>query len=93
MVSKDCLDLGSFLLVLYLYSPTIVDLQSISRFIRVFHLPDMREISYFNINVEAQHLYQHMPEQKVENELATILWDLPVTTDKHILCNKPDLMV
>ena len=46
-----------------------------------------------NIAVEAQYWYQHKPERVVENELATILWDSPVITDRHIPCNKPDLIV
>ena len=47
---------------------------------------------YYNIKVEAQHWHQHKPEWVVENELATILWDSPVITDRHIPCNKPDLI-
>ena len=48
---------------------------------------------HYNIAVEAQYWYQHKPERVVENELATILWDSPVITDRHIPCNKPDLIV
>ena len=47
---------------------------------------------HYNIAVEAQHWYQHEPEWVVENELATILWNSPVITDRYILCNKPDLI-
>ena len=48
---------------------------------------------HYNIKVEAQYWYQHKPEQVVENELATILLDSSVITDRHISCNKPDLIV
>ena len=48
---------------------------------------------HYNITVEAQYWYQHKPEWVVENELATILWDSPVITDRYIPYNKPDLIV
>ena len=28
-----------------------------------------------------------------ENEKATILWDSPIITDRHIPCNKPDVVI
>ena len=29
----------------------------------------------------------------MENEKATILWDSPIITDSHVLCNKPDIFI
>ena len=29
----------------------------------------------------------------MENEKATILWDFPVITDRHVPCNKPDIVI
>ena len=29
----------------------------------------------------------------MENEKATILWDSPIITDRHIPCNKPDIVI
>ena len=29
----------------------------------------------------------------MENEKATILWDSPIITDRHVPCNKPDIQV
>ena len=29
----------------------------------------------------------------MENEKVTILWDSPVITDRHVLCNKPDIVI
>ena len=29
----------------------------------------------------------------MENEKATILWDSPVITDRHVLCSKPDIII
>ena len=29
----------------------------------------------------------------MENEKATILWDLPIITDRHVPCNKPDIVI
>ena len=28
----------------------------------------------------------------MENEKATILWDSPIITDRHVPCNKPDIV-
>ena len=43
--------------------------------------------------MDAQHWYQHKPDQVMENEKATILWDHQVKTDRHIPCNKPDIII
>ena len=45
---------------------------------------------HYAVKVDAQHWYQHNPEQVMENEKVTILWDHQVKTDRHIPCNKPD---
>ena len=29
----------------------------------------------------------------MENEKATILWDCPIITDRHVPCNKPDIVI
>ena len=29
----------------------------------------------------------------IENEKATILWDSPIITDRHVPCNKPDIAI
>ena len=29
----------------------------------------------------------------MENEKATILWDSPIITDRHVCCNKPDIVI
>ena len=29
----------------------------------------------------------------IENEKATILWDSPIITDRHVSCNKPDTVI
>ena len=47
---------------------------------------------HFAIKVDVQHWYQHNPEQVMENE-TTILWDHQVKTDRHIPCNKPDIII
>ena len=45
------------------------------------------------IKVDAQRWYQHNPERVMENEKTTILWDHQVKTDRHIPCNKPDIII
>ena len=37
--------------------------------------------------------YHHKPNTAAENESATILWDMPVHTDKEIKANRPDIIV
>ena len=29
----------------------------------------------------------------MENEKPTILWDFPIMTDRHVPCNKPDIVI
>ena len=29
----------------------------------------------------------------MENEKAIILWDSPIITDRHVPCNKPDIVI
>ena len=48
---------------------------------------------HYGIDVEAKYWYQHKPERVVENDMVTILWDSPVQTDRHIPCNKPDIVI
>ena len=35
----------------------------------------------------------HKPEQVVRVNGTNILWDMPVTTDKKVKCNRPDIIV
>ena len=48
---------------------------------------------HYGTNVQSECWYQHKPEHVVENEKATILWDSPVITDRHVPCNKPDIVI
>ena len=47
----------------------------------------------YGINVEVECWYQHKPEWVMENEKATILCDSPIITDRHVPCNKPDIVI
>ena len=37
--------------------------------------------------------YEHKPEKVTKNEAATVLWDMPVNTDKKIKANRPDIII
>ena len=48
---------------------------------------------HYGIKVEAECWYQCKPEQVMDNEKATILWDSPIITNRHVPCNKPDIVI
>ena len=48
---------------------------------------------HYGIKVEAECWCQHKPEQVMVNEKATILWDSPIITDRHVPCNKPHRVI
>ena len=37
--------------------------------------------------------YEHEPKTVTENNEATILWDMPIQTDREIKANRPDIVV
>lgn len=37
--------------------------------------------------------YEHQPEQVIDRETVTIIWDMPVHTDREIKANRPDIIV
>ena len=45
---------------------------------------------HYNIKVQDKH-YEHKPATVTENQTATILWDIPIQTDKEIKSNRPDM--
>ena len=47
----------------------------------------------YGIKVEAKHWYQHKPERITENDKTTILWDSQNITNRHVSCNKADIVI
>ena len=47
---------------------------------------------HYDIKVQDKH-YEHEPATVTENQTATILWDMPIQTDKEIKANRPDIVV
>ena len=47
---------------------------------------------HYNIKVTDKY-YEHEPKTVTENNEATILWDMPIQTDREIKANRPDLVV
>ena len=45
-----------------------------------------------NINVEDK-WYEHEPQTVTERDNITILWDMPIQTDREIKANRPDIVV
>ena len=46
-----------------------------------------------SIDTQGKHWYQHKPDRVIDNEAVTILRDSPIQTDRHIPCNKPDIVI
>ena len=49
-------------------------------------------LNYDNINTTTK-WYDHKPERVIENEIATILWDMQVHNDRTMNANKPDIII
>ena len=47
---------------------------------------------HYNIKVQDK-LYEYEPATVTENQTATILWDMPIQTDKEIKANRPEIVV
>ena len=47
---------------------------------------------HYNIKVQDKH-YEHEPVNVTENQTVTILWDMPIQTDKEIKANRPGIVV
>ena len=41
----------------------------------------------------ADQWYKHVPEPVVENEKMTLLWDFPISTDRTVKANRPDIII
>ena len=47
---------------------------------------------YYDIDVTERY-YKHEPTTVTENDQVTILWDMPIQTDREITANRPDIVV
>lgn len=45
-----------------------------------------------DFNVAAK-WYEHVPQQVMDNDNVTILWDMPIHTDREIAANRPDIII
>ena len=43
--------------------------------------------------MDAQYWCDHKPDRVIESDKVTILWDSQIITDRHIPCNKPDIVI
>ena len=48
---------------------------------------------YYGIPTSTDNWYDHTPQPVVESGDITILWDVPIITDREIKCNRPDIVV
>ncbi|XP_071795627.1 uncharacterized protein [Asterias amurensis] len=47
---------------------------------------------HYNIETTGE-WYKHQPTTVTENDVVTILWDMPIHTDKEIKANRPDIII
>ena len=47
---------------------------------------------HYDIDVSLK-WYEHNPQTVVESQRVTILWDIPIHTDREIAANRPDIVV
>ena len=58
------------------------------------HRHDKHWKACHNYNIKtSEKCYDHEPETVTENEDATILWDMPIHTDRKITANRPDIVI
>ena len=46
----------------------------------------------FGIDVK-ERWYEHEPKTLTENDSVTILWDMPIHTDRNVAANRPDIVL
>ena len=56
------------------------------------YVPTLEHIEELNINVEDK-WYEHEPQTVTERANITILWDMPIQTDREIKANRPDVVI
>ena len=49
-------------------------------------------LKHYKISV-VENWYDHKPKTVTNNENVTILWDMPISTDREIKANKPDIVI
>jgi len=49
-------------------------------------------LKHYNINVNEKY-YDHEPKTVTNTEGVTILWDMPIQTDREIMANRPDIII
>ena len=47
---------------------------------------------YYQIQVTSK-WYEHKPSKVAEGKDVTVLWDMPINTDKEIKANRPDIVI
>ena len=72
--------------------PILAPTEYLHRHNRVAAYVHQNILKAYNIQSESN-WYDHQPKTVTENEEVTILWDMPITTDKQINANRPDIVV
>ena len=67
--------------------------QYLSRHNQVASQLHLEICKHYGIKMEAKLWYQHKPERITENNKPTILCHSQIITDRHVPCNKPDIVI
>ena len=72
--------------------PVLAQSDYIQRHDRAAGYINWKILQYYHFPA-ADNWYDHKPDTVTENEGATILWDMPVSTDSQINAIRPDIIV
>ena len=72
--------------------PTLARTEYIQRHNRAAGYIHWKICKHFGLPA-ADKWYEHKPETVTENTSVTVLWDMPVNTDREIKANRPDIII
>ena len=72
--------------------PVLAKTEYIHRHDRIGSYVHWKLCNYYNIQT-TEKWYEHKPMTVQENENVSILWDMPIHTDRQINANRPDIVI
>ena len=72
--------------------PTLAKTEYIQRHDKAAGYIHWKICKYFQLPT-AEKWYEHQPQTVTENNNITVLWDMPINTDREIKANRPDIII